>query len=67
MRYVVKVGYDEGERRYFVLASEIPGLHVETDTFEEFVEVTQDAVPSLIDDIAHDVTIRFERDVVLAA
>jgi hypothetical protein len=30
MRFTVNVGYDETERRYYVIDSDIPGLHVET-------------------------------------
>jgi predicted RNase H-like HicB family nuclease len=45
MSFTVNVGYDETERRYFVLSSDIPGLNIEAGTFEEFVEAAQDAAP----------------------
>ena len=52
MSYTVRVGFDEAEHRYYVLDSDIPGLHVETATFEEFIEVTKDFAPDLIGDRA---------------
>jgi hypothetical protein len=67
MSYIVKVGFDERERRYFVLFSDIPGLNIEADTFEAFVEATQDAAPDLVGDHPQGSSIRFEREVVLAA
>jgi len=66
MSYTVTVGFDEESRRYFVINSEIAGLRVETATFEEFVEVTKDVAPDLIGH-AQGVTIKFEREIVLAA
>jgi len=67
MSYIVKVGFDDKARRYFVLHSEIPGLHVEADTFEAFVDASRDLAPDLIEHDERDRTIRFEREVVLAA
>lgn len=66
MSYVVKVGFDPAERRYFVLSSDIPGLNIEADTFEAFVEATQDAAPDLVGEHPEGAKIRFEREVVLA-
>jgi hypothetical protein len=66
MSYVVKVGFDEAERRYFVLYSDIPGLNIEADSFEEFVEAARDVVPDLVGEQADGSRIRFEREVVLA-
>jgi len=67
MSYVVRVGFDEGEHRYFVISSDIPGLNIETNTFEEFVNVAQDVAPDLLDPLSREITIRFEREIVLAA
>lgn len=67
MSYIVKVGFDAAERRYFVLYSEIPGLNIEADTFEAFVEAVQDAAPDLVAEPLEGSRIRFEREVVLAA
>ena len=66
MSYTVVVGFDKDSHRYFVIESEIQGLRIETDTFEEFVEVAKDVVPDLIDR-AEDVKIKFECEVILAA
>lgn len=66
MSYVVSVGYDTVERRYFVISSDIPGLNIEAATFEEFVEAARDAAPDLIADRTGESKIRFEREVVLA-
>jgi hypothetical protein len=66
MSYIVTVGYDEAARRCYVISSDIPGLNVETDTFEEFVEVVQDVVPDLVGDHATGAKIKFEREIALA-
>jgi hypothetical protein len=66
MSYVVSVGFDEANHRYYVLASDIPGLHVETDTFEEFVDAVRDVTPDLMGDQAAGSKIRFEREIELA-
>ena len=67
MSYVVRVGYDVEERVYFVLSSDIPGLNIETDSFEEFVEVAMDAAPDLIGKDSSGSSIKFEREVELTA
>ncbi len=64
--YVVKVGFDEAEHRYFVLYSDIPGLNVEAGAFEEFVSIVRDVVPDLVGEKPGRSRIRFEREVVLA-
>ena len=66
MRYTVSVGFDEFERRYYVIASDIPGLHVETDTFEEFIEVVQDVMPDLVGRRAAGAKVKFEREIAMA-
>ncbi len=66
MSFTVLVGFDEAEHRYYVLESDIPGLHVETATFEEFVEVIKDFAPDLIGDLAAGAKIEFKREVALA-
>lgn len=66
MSFTVRVGYDEAERRYYVMESDIPGLNVESDTFEQFVEVTKDLVPDLIGESARNAKIDFHREVALA-
>ena len=48
MSYVVKVGFDEAEHRYFVLSSDLPGLRIEADSFEAFVEAVRDVAPDLV-------------------
>jgi hypothetical protein len=66
MSFTVTVGFDEAEHRYYVISSDIPGLNVETHTFEEFVDVAQDFLPDLVGDRAAGAKIKFEREVVLA-
>jgi hypothetical protein len=66
MNFVVSVGYDETEHRYYVISSDIPGLNVETSTFEEFVEVVKDFVPDLVADRTAGARIRFEREIAFA-
>ena len=66
MRFTVNVGFDEAEHRYYLIDSDVPGLHVETDTFEEFVEVVQDVMPDLIGTGASGAKVKFEREIALA-
>jgi hypothetical protein len=65
MRFTVNVGFDEAERRYYVMESNIPGLHVEGDTFEEFVEIVQDVMPDLIGTGASGARVKFEWEIAL--
>ncbi len=65
MSYTVKVGYDKDKHLYHVLAADIPGLNVEAETFEQFVEIVQDVAPDLLD--RAEGVIRFEREVDLVA
>ena len=44
----VDVGYDNKAKVYFVITSDIPGLNVETKTFEALVEIVMDAAPDLL-------------------
>ena len=66
MRFTVRVGFDEADHRYYVIDSNVPGLHVETDTFEEFVEVVQDVMPDLVGQDAAGSKVKFEREIALA-
>ena len=66
MSFVVNVGYDEAEHIYYVISSNIPGLHIEASTFEEFVECAEDFTPDLVGNNAAGAKIMFEREVVLA-
>jgi predicted RNase H-like HicB family nuclease len=63
MTYTVHVGYDEADNTYFVLSSDIPGLNVETQSLEAFVDSTQHALPDLVGDRAVGFRISFQRDV----
>jgi hypothetical protein len=62
MRFTVNVGFDEAEHRYYVIDSDVPGLHVETDTFD----VVQDVMPDLVGTGASGAKVRFEREIALA-
>jgi hypothetical protein len=64
--YKVSVGFDEANHRYYVLSSDIPGLHIESDTFEDFVDAVRDVTPELMGDQAAGSKIRFEREIELA-
>ncbi len=67
MSYLVRVGFNEREHRYFVLESEISGLNVEALTFDEFVTVTRDVAPDLLGEQVADSKVRFSLEVPLAA
>ena len=66
MEFVVRVGFDEIKRRYFILSSEIEGLNVEADTFEELVEIATDLAPDLLPE-QHGASLVFETKVLLSA
>lgn len=65
MSFTVSVGFDDVERRYYVISSDVPGLWVETDTFEEFVEVSMDLVPDLLGERSKGAKVEFRREVAL--
>lgn len=65
MSYIVRVGYDAEEHVYFVLSSDIPGLHIESETFEQFVEIAIDATPDLVGVPAGGSSITFQQEVEL--
>ncbi len=67
MSYKVRVGYDHASSRYYVDESDIPGLNVEANTFEEFIEIVEDVAPDLLGQSAAGSKIDFLRQVVLAA
>jgi hypothetical protein len=66
MSFTVLVGFDEAEHRYYVIESDIPGLHVETNTYEEFVEVVGDVTPDLVGHGAVGAKIRLEQEIAFA-
>ena len=66
MSYIVRVGYDVEEHVYFVLSSDIPGLHIEPEPFEQFVVIAIDAAPDLVGVKAVGSSITFQREVELA-
>jgi hypothetical protein len=67
MNYIISVGYNQDVRRYYVEASDIPGLNVEAENFEAFVETVQDVAADLLGDLASGSKISIQREVVLAA
>lgn len=44
----VNVSHDSQEHVWFVLSSDIPGLHAEAETLDELVAVISDVAPDLI-------------------
>lgn len=44
----VNVSHDKQESVWFVLSSDIPGLHAEAETLDELVTVISDVAPDLI-------------------
>ncbi len=65
LSFSVLIGFDEVEHRYYVIDSDIPGLHVESETFEGLVEAARDFVPDLVGDLAAGVKIEFRREIAL--
>lgn len=64
MRFHIQVGYETG--RYYVLSSDIPGLNIETASFEEFCEIAADVTPDLVDRGPGALTIDFHHEKSLA-
>ena len=48
INFSVNTCYDKKEGIWYVLSSDIPGLHVEAETLDEFVMVIADVAPDLI-------------------
>jgi predicted RNase H-like HicB family nuclease len=44
----VNVSHDKQESVWYVLSSDIPGLHAEAETLDELVAVISDVAPDLI-------------------
>jgi predicted RNase H-like HicB family nuclease len=44
----VNVSHDKQEHVWYVLSSDIPGLHAEAETLDELVAVISDVAPDLI-------------------
>jgi len=65
MSYVMRFEYDVDDKRYFVLSSDIPGLNVEADTYELFVEAVKDLAPHLIERVDGS-TLVFEQEIAMA-
>ena len=67
VRDTVTVGFVQVERRYFVVESDIPGLTLEADTYEELVEAAQDAAPDLVGGSAAGAKVLFQQEIALAS
>ena len=65
MSFTITVGFDETERRYFTLSSDLPGLNIEADTFDEFMQSATEVAANLLDK-TEGATLKFEREVALA-
>ena len=44
----VVVGHDKQEGVWYVLSSDVPGLHAEAETLDELVSIVADLAPELI-------------------
>ncbi len=66
MNFTVVVGFDEAGRRYHVISSDVPGLHIETETLEEFIDIFHDVMPELVGSKAAGAKVGFEREIALA-
>lgn len=47
-RYRIEIQKDEEENVYFVQTSTLPGVHLETESYDEMLEVICDVVPELL-------------------
>ncbi len=48
MEYKVIVGWDEENKTYFIVESDVEGLWLEKPSFEALVDAIRDAAPDLI-------------------
>ncbi len=67
MSCIVNIGFGKELSRYSTGPSNIPGLTVETETFEEFGEVVRAAAPGLLGGATSGPEIDFHHYVVRAA
>ena len=67
MNYVVHFGHDVDHDVFYVLSSDILGLHVEAATFEEFVAITREIAHDLVGEPFVGASISFQHEIVLAA
>ena len=67
MSYIVKLGFDETTKRYYVLESELPGLNIEAESFEEFCALIRDVAPDLVDSPHEPLDIQLVSHVLIAA
>ncbi len=63
MPFTVQVASDDTHHRYYVLSSDIPGLNVETSSFDELMEITTDMLPDLLGERATGSRVIFQREV----
>ena len=60
----VNVSHDSQECVWYVLSSDIPGLHAEAETLDELITIVSDVAPDLIvanmSDTASDMAIRIQ-------
>lgn len=67
MSYAANVGFGKETSRYYADFSDILGLDVKTETFEEFVEIVFAAVSDLLGSATSGSKIDFHQQVVRAA
>lgn len=65
MSFIVVVGFDEAEHRYYVISSDMPGLNIEADTFDEFMQSAKEVAAVLLE-TPQGATLKFEREVTIA-
>jgi hypothetical protein len=66
MAYNVTVRRDDTERVYYVVSSDIPGLHAESSSADELFAIVRDLAPDLLSAETDDIPIEFHVEVIAA-
>jgi hypothetical protein len=59
MAYSVTIRHDNIKHVYYVISSDIPGLHAESSSADELFDIIHDLAPDLLDDDAANIRIEF--------
>lgn len=66
MAYNVNIRRDAAERIYYVVSSDIPGLHAESSSADELFDIVRDLAPDLLSSETADIQIEFHVEVITA-
>lgn len=59
MAYIVTIRHDDNKHVYYVVSSDIPGLHAESSSADELFDIIRDLAPDLLDENTSIIPIEF--------